>query len=132
MQAVFAFGVDGPRGFDGEPRADEGGSQGVPRGHLFVGEHHGEAAVVTQDAVHLAERRGHLALVVGLRQIAFLAAQAGEARRVSDRLVVLVGQFVAEEVGEEVADAALEPDVEEVGKLGVLDVVVVGWVHGDV
>ena len=30
------------------------------------------------------------------------------------------------------ADAALEPDVEEIGKLGVLDVVVVGWVNGDV
>ena len=29
-------------------------------------------------------------------------------------------------------DAALEPDVEEVGELGVLDVVVVGRVNGDV
>ena len=91
MQAVLAFGVDGPRGFDGEPGADEGGGQGVPGSHLLVGEHDGEAAVVAQDAVHLAERGGHLALVVGFGQVALLAAQAGEARRVGDRLIVFVG-----------------------------------------
>ena len=137
-----------PRGLEGEAGADEGGGQGVPGFHLFVGEHDGEHAVVTQDAGHLAEAGSHLALVVAGGQLlgfAWLAAlergrkrdgegdaHALEACRVGHRLVILVGQRVTEEVRVEMAGAALEPDVEEIAQLGVHDVVVVGWVHADV
>ncbi len=64
MQAVLAFGVDGPGGFDGEAGADEGGGQGVPGLDPLVGEHDGEDAVRVQHAMHLAEGGGHLAFVV--------------------------------------------------------------------
>ena len=60
------------------------------------------------------------------------AAHTCKAGWIGDGFVVLVGQFVGEEFGEEMADAALEPDVEEVGQLGVLHVVVVRWVYGNV
>ena len=57
---------------------------------------------------------------------AFLAA---EPRRVGDRLVVLVGEMAAEELGEDVAGGALEPDIEEIREFGIHDIVVIGRVH---
>ena len=43
--------------------------------------------------------------------------------------VLLVGQVPAEQLGEDMAGGALEPDVKEVRQLGVHDVVVIGRVH---
>ena len=85
-----------------------------------------------ENAVHLAEGRGHFVLVILLGQVFFLAPHAFKTSGVGHGFVIFVGQFVGEEFGEEVADAALEPDVEEVGQFGVLHVVVVGRVYGNV
>ena len=132
---MFAFGVDGPGGVDGEAGADEGGGEGVPRLDAFVGEHDGEHAVVAQHAVHLAEGGGHLALVVLFGQLLLLlhaALAVVEARRIGDRFVVLVCQRVCEKTRQNVADRAFQPDIEKVGEFGIIDIVVIGWVHRDI
>ena len=55
-----------------------------------------------------------------------------EAAWAGDGLVHLVGEVRGhQEVAEDVAGGALEPNVEEVGELGVVDVVVVGRVKDD-
>ena len=80
-----------------------------------------------KDPAAFGDRRHALLIVAsGERPGAFLAA---EPRRVGDRLVVLVGEMAAEEPGEDMAGGALEPDIEEVRKFGIHDIVVIGRVH---
>ena len=115
-----------------ESRANEGGGQGVPGLDFLVGEHDGQDPVVFEHAVHLAEGCRHLALVIGLGEVFFLAPHVREAGDIGDGLVVFVGQFIGEELGVNVAQAAFHPDVEEIRTFGVHHVVVIGRVHIDV
>ena len=72
------------------------------------------ACALGEEVAHLA--LGHLGLVT---------PEVGETGRVGHGFVVLVGQRRGEPIGVQVADGTLEPDVEEIGQLGVHDVVVV-------
>jgi hypothetical protein len=93
MQAVLAFGMHGPRRLDGKPRADESRGECIPRFDALVREHDGEDALGPQDAVHFAERRRHLALVILLGQVLLFAPHALKASRIGHGFVVFVGQL---------------------------------------
>jgi len=128
---VLALGVHRPGSDDLEAGVDERRGQRVPGVHLLVGEHHRQHAVGPEQAAALAEGSRHLALVVLAGQLAGAAAQPGEAGRVGHRLVLLACQRGGEPLWIVVPECPLEPNVEEVGELGVLDVVVVGRVDAD-
>ena len=116
---------------DLEAGLDERRGQRVPGLHLLVREHHREDAVRSQDTEAFAEDVLHLPCVVTVGHLLLAATQGREAGRVGYRLGVLVGQRPREPVRVEVTDRPLEPDVEEVGELRVLDIVVVGRVDAD-
>ena len=91
-------------------------------------EHQRHDAVRLQHPPTLREDGRHALLVVPSGEGAG-TLPASESRRVGDGLVLLVRELAAEQFGEDVASGALEPDVEEVRKLRVHHVVVVGRVH---
>ena len=93
-----------------------------------MSEHQGHDALRLQDPAALGKDGRHSLLVVPSceRPGALLALEPG---RIGDGFVVLVGQVSAEQLGEDMAGGALEPDIEEVRQLGVHDVVVIGRVH---
>ena len=122
---MLALGVHRPRRFDGEPGANERRGQRVPRLDFLVGKHDGQHAAIREHAVHLAERPRHLALVIGLGQVLLLAAHIGEPGDIGHGLVVFVREFIGEELGVDVAQAAFHPHVEEIRALRVHHVVVI-------
>ena len=130
VQAAFGLGVDRPGRGDGEARGHQPRGERVPGTGRLVREHQGHHPVGLQGSATLGEDGRHPRLVVATRKRLrpFLALKP---RRVGDRFVVLVGQLAAEEFGEDMPSGALEPDIEEVGQLGVHDIVVVGRVHDD-
>ena len=97
-------------------------------------EHHRHNAVGLDDPTALGENCGHLALIVGERQ-GFgripLACASFEPGRAGDGFPAFVGQVDGEVIGENVAGGALEPNIEEVGQLRVVDVGFVGRVEDD-
>ena len=100
-----------------------------------MSKHDGHDAIVLDDAATLGEDLPHLGIVIVGGQIAGgLGAGNGaipKARRTGDGLVYLVRQVGLAELGTDMANGALQPDVEEVGELRVVDVVVVGRVQHD-
>ena len=128
METAFRLGIDRPRCRDRKPRLHEALGERVPGPGRLVGKHQGHDAVRLERPAALREDGRHPLLIVlpGKRPRALLAP---ESRRIGDRLVVLVGEVAAEQLGKDMAGGALEPDVEEVRQLRIHDVVVVGRVH---
>ena len=115
-----------------KPDLDERREQRLPRLLLLVREHHRQHAVVAQDAVALAEGAGHqLAVVTSEPPHAPSAADrsiGSESADVDDSLFIVVAEVSGEPVRVAMSLRALEPDIEEIGQLGVLHVVVVRWI----
>ena len=135
VKGLLGLGLHRPGAGDAEARLDESGYQRVPSAGGLVREHDGHDAVVLDDAAALDEDLPHLGVVIVGGQIA-RGLVAGycpitKARRTGDGLVYLVRQVWLTKVGIDVANGALQPNVEEVGELRVVDVVVIGRVEHD-
>ena len=124
MQTALSLGIDRPGGGDEKACLHQTGGQRVPGAARLVGEHQGHDAVRLQHPAALGEDGRHALLVVPTRQCpgALLSLEPGG---IGDGFIVLVGQAVAEQVGEDVTGGAFEPDVEEVRQLGIHDVVII-------
>ena len=109
---------------DDEACLDQPARERIPSAGCLVREHEGHDSVRLERPAALGEDRCHSLLVVAMREGA-RTALAGEPSRIGDSLILLVGQPATEQLREQVTGSALEPDVEEIGQLGVHHVVVV-------
>jgi hypothetical protein len=118
--------VDGPGGRHVKAGVQQGLEDRLPGGGGLVGEDDDGDAVGLEDPMDLAEGLGEhlLKAAPGLLHPACLA-------RISHHLLGLGSEGGREQLRMEVADGALEPDVEEVREVAVGHVVVVGGVGDD-
>ena len=135
VQRGFRFGFDGPSAGEAKAGFNQGNGDGVPSGVGLVGEHHGHYAVGLDDPAAFPKDGGHLVLIIlGSQAAGGLAAAAGllpKAGRAGDGFVHLVGQIGLKVFRENIAGGAFQPDIEKVGKFGVVDIVVIGRVKDD-
>ena len=127
MEAAFGFGIDGPRGGDCKARLDKRLGEGIPRAVGFVRKHHRHDTIRLQDAPAFLENRSHALLIIGAG-FGLSALFALESRCVGGGFTILIRKPRGKHLGIQQTCRSLQPDVEEVGKLSVHDVVIVGRV----